>query len=207
MTEIKICGLVRPCDADYVNEAGPDYAGFILNYPPSRRSLSPEQARDLRLRLKPGIKAVGVFVNEGVEEASRAAELIGLDVIQLHGQEGEGYVAALRRIWHGPIWKAFRVRSAEDLSRAEASSADEILLDNGYGTGEAFDWSLAAGLHRPFLLAGGLTPENIPRAIRELGPKLLDVSSGVETDGFKDRIKIRAAVLAAHDTKQKEGDP
>ena len=201
MTAIKICGLVRPCDVDFVNEAGPDCAGFILNYPKSRRNLSPDKARDLRQRLRPGIKAVGVFVNEGVEEVSRAAALAGLDVIQLHGQEDEGYVAALRRIWRGPIWKAFRVRSAEDLSRAEASSADEILLDNGYGTGEAFDWSLAAGLHRPFLLAGGLTPENIPRAIRELGPKLLDVSSGVETDGVKDRKKIRAAVLAAHDAR------
>ena len=201
MTEIKICGLVRPCDADYVNEAGPDCAGFILNYPQSRRNLSPEQAKELRQRLRPGIKAVGVFVNESVEEVCKAAALVGLDVIQLHGQEDEEYVSALRRIWHGPIWKAFRVRSAEDLTGAEASSADEILLDNGYGTGEAFDWSLAAGFHRPFLLAGGLTPENISRAIRELGPKLLDVSSGVETDGFKDRDKIRAAVLAAHDVR------
>ncbi|MBR4702982.1 MAG: phosphoribosylanthranilate isomerase [Oscillospiraceae bacterium] len=206
MTEIKICGLFRDRDIDYVNEAGPDYAGFILNYPPSRRNLSPARAGELQRRLRPEIKAVGVFVNETVEEVCRVSELVGLNVIQLHGQEDAEYIAALRKLWGRPIWKAFRVRSCEDLSRAEASSADEILLDNGYGTGEAFDWSLAAGLHRPFLLAGGLTPENIPQAIRELRPKLLDISSGVETDGVKDREKIRAAVLAAHG-KKKEGNP
>ncbi len=200
MTMIKVCGLVRDRDVDYVNEAGPDYAGFILNCPKSRRSLSPEQAKALRKRLRPGIKAVGVFVNGSVQAVCRAAELIGLDVIQLHGQEDGDYIAALRELWKGPVWKAFRVRSSKDLSRAEASGADEILLDNGYGTGEAFDWSLAAGFRRPFLLAGGLTPENIPQAVRTLRPKLLDISSGVETEGVKDRDKIRAAVLAAHGT-------
>ncbi len=201
MTEIKICGLVRDRDADYVNEAGPDYAGFVLNFPQSRRSLSPEQAMRLRQRLRPGILAAGVFVNESIQAVCRAAELIGLDVIQLHGQEDAEYIAALRGLWSGPVWKAFRVRSIGDLAEAEASSADGILLDNGYGTGAAFDWSLAAGFQRPFFLAGGLTPENIPSAIRALRPKLLDVSSGVETAGCKDREKIRAAVLAAHGTR------
>ena len=87
--------------------------------------------------------------------------------------------------------------SAADLAAAEKSAADAVLLDNGYGTGEAFDWSLAAGFHRPFLLAGGLTPENIPEAIRTMRPALVDISSGVETDKKKDRDKILAAVHAA----------
>ena len=96
-----------------------------------------------------------------------------------------------------PVWKAFKVRSAADLAAAEKSCADEVLLDNGYGTGAAFDWTYAAGFSRPFILAGGLTPENIPQTIRTLHPKALDISSGVETDKVKDRAKILAAVRAA----------
>lgn len=205
MTEIKICGLFRDCDIDYVNEAGPDYAGFIMNFPKSHRSLAPEEAAALRRRLRPDIRAVGVFVNESIQAVQAEAERIGLQVIQLHGQEDDGYIAALRRVWKGPIWKAFRVRDPADLRAAEASAADEVLLDNGYGSGKTFDWSLAVPLSRPFLLAGGLTPESIPRAIETLGPKLLDISSGVETEGRKDRNKIRAAVLAAHGTYRREG--
>ena len=197
MTQIKICGLTREADIDYVNEARPDYIGFILNFPKSRRNLSPEQAAALKSRLSPEIRAVGVFVDRPAEEVIRAAETVGLDVIQLHGHEDDAYIAALRERTNLPVWKAFRVRSAADLSAAERSSADEILLDNGYGTGEAFDWSLAGGFNRPFLLAGGLTPERIPQAIRALHPKLVDISSGVETDGVKDRDKILAAVRAA----------
>lgn len=197
MTQIKICGLTREADIDYVNEARPDYIGFILNFPKSRRNLSPEQAAALKSRLSPEIRAVGVFVDRPAEEIIRAAETVGLDVIQLHGHEDDAYIAALRERTNLPVWKAFRVRSAADLSAAERSSADEILLDNGYGTGEAFDWSLAGGFNSPFLLAGGLTPERIPQAIRALHPKLVDISSGVETDGVKDRDKILAAVRAA----------
>ena len=197
MTEIKICGLTREADIDYVNEARPDYIGFILNFPKSRRNLSPEQAAALKSRLSPEIRAVGVFVDRPAEEIIRAAETVGLDVIQLHGHEDDAYIAALRERTNLPVWKAFRVRSAADLAAAERNSADEILLDNGYGTGEAFDWSLAGGFNRPFLLAGGLTPERIPQAIRALHPKLVDISSGVETDGVKDRDKILAAVRAA----------
>lgn len=197
MTQIKICGLTREADIDYVNEARPDYIGFILNFPKSRRNLSPEQAAALKSRLSPEIRAVGVFVDRPAEEIIRAAETVGLDVIQLHGHEDDAYIAALRERTNLPVWKAFRVRSSADLSAAERSSADEILLDNGYGTGEAFDWSLAGGFNRPFLLAGGLTPERIPQAIRALHPKLVDISSGVETDGVKDRDKILAAVRAA----------
>lgn len=200
MTEIKICGLTREADIDYVNEARPDYIGFILNFPKSRRNLSPEQAAALKSRLSPEIRAVGVFVDRPAEEVIRAAETVGLDVIQLHGHEDDAYIAALRERTNLPVWKAFRVRSAADLAAAERNSADEILLDNGYGTGEAFDWSLAGGFNRPFLLAGGLTSENIPQAIRTLHPKLVDISSGVETDGAKDRNKILAAVRAARDS-------
>ena len=197
MTLIKICGLSRDCDIDYVNEAKPDYIGFILHFPKSRRNITDDRAAELRRRLSPEIRAVGVFVDQPVETVLAAADKIGLDVIQLHGHEDDAYIAALRGKTPLPVWKAFRVRSAEDLAAAEKSLADEVLLDNGYGTGEVFDWTLASGFSRSFLLAGGLTPDNLASAIRTLRPKLADISSGVETDGAKDRDKIHAAVRAA----------
>jgi len=200
MTKIKICGLYRDADIDYVNEAGADYAGFILNFPKSHRNLTPEQAAALRDRLLPGIRAVGVFVDQPVDAVLAAAETAALDVIQLHGHEDDGYIAALRKLTGCEIWKAFKVRDAADLAAAEQSAADAVLLDNGYGTGAAFDWSLAAAFRRPFLLAGGLTAENIPEAIKTMHPLLVDVSSGVETDRKKDRDKILAAVQAARNT-------
>ena len=112
MTKIKICGLYRDADIDYVNEAGPDYAGFILNFPKSHRSLTPERAAALRDRRAPGIRAVGVFVDRPVGEVLAAAETAGLDVIQLHGREDDGYIAALRALTGCELWKAFQIRSA-----------------------------------------------------------------------------------------------
>ena len=197
MTKIKICGLFRECDIDYVNEAKPDYIGFILNFPKSHRNITPEFAKQLKDRLAPEIRAVGVFVNQEIEQVIDAAETIGLDVIQLHGAEDDEYIARLRselRQRSVQIWKAFKIRSADDIEPARRSTADEILLDNGYGTGQAFDWSLAGGFDREFILAGGLTPENLREAIHTLKPKLVDISSGVETEKVKDREKILAAV-------------
>ena len=194
---IKICGLSRDCDIDYANEAKPDHVGFILHFPKSRRCIAPQRAAQLRRRLAADIRAVGVFVDQPAETVLAAAALIGLDVIQLHGHEDDAFIASLRERTELPIWKAFRIRTAADLAAAEACTADEVLLDNGYGTGEAFDWTLTSSFSRPFLLAGGLTPENIPDAVRALHPKLVDISSGVETDGVKDREKIIAAVRAA----------
>jgi phosphoribosylanthranilate isomerase len=124
-------------------------------------------------------------------------------VAQLHGQEDEDYLAALRARAPGyQIWKAFRARSPRDVAAAEGSSADLVVLDSGQGTGRTFDWSLARQVRRPFLLAGGLDPDNIPQAIRTVGPFGLDLSSGVETDRRKDREKILAAVQATREEKQ-----
>ena len=114
-----------------------------------------------------------------------------IQVAQLHGHEDETYIAALRQTTSAPIWKAFKVRTPEDVAAADASSADLILLDNGYGTGETFDWSLVQSVHRPYLLAGGLTPENVTEAVKTLQPFGVDVSSGIETDGHKDPEKMR----------------
>ncbi len=193
---IKICGLFREFDIQYVNEARPDYAGFILLFPQSHRNIHPEWAAELKKALRPEIRSVGVFVDQPQEAVLSAADVAGLDVIQLHGHEDEAYIRELKKKTARPVWKAFHIRTKENVRAAEESSADEILLDNGYGTGQSFDWSLLSEISRPFCLAGGLTPENIPEAIRLFSPKLVDISSGVETAGLKDREKIRRAVKA-----------
>lgn len=198
MTKIKICGLYRSCDIRYVNTVRPDWCGFILNFPKSHRSLTPERVRELRQELDGGITPVGVFVDQPVEAVAELLNDGTIAVAQLHGGESEDYIAALRAAAPGfPIWKAFRVRGAEDLAAAEASSADLVVLDSGQGSGERFDWSLGKAVKRPFLLAGGLTPENIPQAVEQLHPYGVDLSSGVETDRRKDLEKMRAAVEAA----------
>lgn len=201
MTKIKICGLSRPQDIQFVNEARPDWCGFIINFPKSHRNVTPHQVRSLRAELHPDILPVGVFVDQPLEEIAALLKDGTLAVAQLHGQETPEDIAALRALVPGcQIWKAFKIRSAADLAAALASPADLVLLDNGQGTGQTFDWSLVQGVDRPFLLAGGLTPENIPQAIQAVHPYGLDLSSGVETEKKKDREKILAAVAAARNT-------
>ena len=204
MTKIKICGLYHRSDIDYVNRAEPDWCGFVINFPKSHRNVTPEQARELRAGLSRRVTPVGVFVDSPVETVAELLDDGTLAAAQLHGHEDETYIARLRSLAHGhpmwsgyEIWKAFKICAPADLDAANASAADLVLLDNGYGTGETFDWSLAGGVKRPFLLAGGLTPENIPDAIRQIRPYGLDISSGVETDKKKDLKKILAAVAAA----------
>lgn len=198
MTKIKICGLYRPEDILFVNRAGPDWCGFIINFPKSHRSLTPDQVRALRQHLSDAVIPVGVFVDQPVETAAALLNDGTISIAQLHGHEDAAYIRALRSAAPGyPVWKTYRIRSAEDLAAAGASPADLVILDNGYGTGETFDWSLADGTARPFLLAGGLTPENIPGAVARLHPYGLDLSSGAETDKKKDSAKIQAAVTAA----------
>lgn len=197
MTKIKICGLYRPEDIQYANQARPDWCGFIVNFPRSHRSLIPDQVRALRRDLDSAIVPVGVFVDQPVEEVAGLLRDKTVSIAQLHGQEDAAYIAALRKAAPDcTIWKAFKIRRAEDLRAVNSSTADMVILDNGYGTGAHFDWSLAEGADRPYLLAGGLTPENISEAITRLCPYGLDISSGVETDKKKDLMKIQAAVTA-----------
>ena len=200
MTRIKICGLSRPCDIAYVNQAKPDWCGFVVNCPKSRRNVTPDQVRALRERLASAVIPVGVFVDRPVEEVAGLLNDGTIAVAQLHGHEDENYTATLRAAAPGKeIWKAFPVRGPADLERAIAFPADRILLDSGQGTGRIFDWSLLKNFPRPYVLAGGLNPENLSAAIRALHPYGVDLSSGVETDGLKDFTKIQAAVAAARE--------
>lgn len=201
MTKIKICGLTRPCDVDAVNEVLPDYIGLV--FAKSRRQVSAEQAAALRARLDPKIRAVGVFVDENPAAVADLLNAGIIDMAQLHGSEDAAYLAFLRERTDRPIIKAIRVKDRAALERGADLDADFFLLDSFStvavgGTGRRFDWSLAAGhsLPRPIFLSGGLTPESIPEAVAALHPYAVDLSSGVESDGLKDRAKIAAAVAA-----------
>ncbi len=194
--KIKLCGLSRPVDIDYVNQAKPDYCGFIVNFPKSRRNVTPEQVRALTARLSGDIIPVGVFVDESVETVAGLLEDGTIAVAQLHGHEDEAYLAALRKLTAKPIWQAFQIRSAADLERAKSSTANLVLLDSGQGSGVTLDWRILADFPRPYVLAGGLTAENIPAAVQQVKPYAVDLSSGVETEGYKDYEKMLAAVAA-----------
>ncbi len=203
MTKVKICGLFRPEDILAVNEAKPDYAGFILNFPKSHRSLTLSQAEPLVAMLDCNIRAVGVFVDQPMETVVAAAPMFS--VIQLHGQEDNEYIDTLRR--HCPqleVWKAFKIRTQEDIARAATSTAQHIVLDNGYGTGETFDWTLLAAVQRPFFLAGGLQADNLQAAMENYAPYGVDISSGAETQRKKDREKIHVLVQIVRQTERSE---
>jgi tryptophan synthase beta chain len=189
-----------PTDADAVLAAEVDYAGVVL-WEGSHRCVGVGKACAIHARLAGRVPLVGVFVDEDVERVAALLAEGTIDVAQLHGSEDEAYITRLRLLVPGcVVWKAFVVRDESGLAAARSSSADLVLLDNGKGTGEAFDWSLVRDLGRPFLLAGGLTPENLPEAIARLHPWGVDLSSGVETDGVKDPARILAVARAAHGT-------
>jgi len=187
--KIKICGLFRDCDINYVNEVKPDFIGFV--FAKSRRQVSTGWAEAMRPKLRPEIMPVGVFVNEPLAKVSQLLNDSIIEMAQLHGNETEQYIQELKSLTNKPIIKAVRVLSQEDIEGAEHSVADFLLLDNGTGgTGESFDWSLVSKVKKPFFLAGGLKADNIEQAIAATSPYAVDLSSGVETDGLKDRAKI-----------------
>lgn len=194
---IKMCGLTRPCDIEAVNELQPDYIGFVFAKK-SRRYVSPEKAKELKAMLAPGIQAVGVFVNEEPEQIVSLLEAGTIDVAQLHGQEGETEIRRLRELTDHPLIQAFRIDTEQDVERANASTADYVLLDSGAGgTGTVFDWDLLRAIRRPYFLAGGLDTENLGTVKAKLNPYGVDVSSGIETGGYKDKEKMTAFVAAA----------
>ena len=193
MTKIKLCGLSRDCDIETANKLKPDFIGFVFAAK-SKRRVTHLQAAELKSKLDPEIKAVGVFLDDDLDMVASMLNLGIVDVVQLHGTEDEEYLAELRTITDKPIIKAFVIRSEDDVKRAEESSADYVLLDGGKGEGKAFDWSLLKEIKRPFFLAGGLNTENVAAAVKSLRPFAVDVSTGVETDGVKDTEKMTAFV-------------
>ncbi len=195
MTKIKLCGLSRIEDIETANELKPEYIGLVFA-PQSGRCVTPRTAVKLKQTLAAEIQAVGVFVDERLEKIVELSRDGVVDVVQLHGNESEDYIRRLKQRVDKPIVKAFRVKTASDIADAERSSADYILLDSGAGTGAAFDWKLLRNMRRPYFLAGGLAPDNAADAVKRLRPFAVDVSSGIETDGAKDKEKMAAFVAA-----------
>ncbi|MBQ1312739.1 MAG: phosphoribosylanthranilate isomerase [Blautia sp.] len=188
---VKMCGLSRPEDILAVNEAKPDFAGFILGYQKSFRNIPEETLAVLTSLLDEEILPVGVFVDAPLEVPERLLKKGILKLAQLHGEEDEDYIRSLQERTGRPVIKAFTVRNAGDIQRALKSSADYILLDQGKGGGQVFDWSLIPPIERRFFLAGGLGTDNIEEAVRKVHPWALDLSSGLETGKKKDPEKIR----------------
>lgn len=195
MTKIKICGLKREEDIFFVNEFLPDYIGFV--FAKSSRQVNEKTARRLKSLLHPSITAVGVFVNAPPEEIACLYREQIIDIAQLHGDESPGYLLHLKKRAPAlPIIRAVRVQSREQIQQAARLPCDYLLLDtyrkDTYGgSGHTFDQSLIPPLGKPFFLAGGLNAENIRESITKCRPYAVDVSSAVETGGYKDKEKIR----------------
>lgn len=185
MVKIKICGLRRQEDIDFVNILKPDYIGFILTAG-FRRSIDYETAKALKSRLDRSIKAVGVFVDEGIESINRFIDGGIIDIAQLHGSESADFCSQINI----PVIKVFKPCNFNKISEYE-SAADYFLFDSGTGTGRAFDWNEIPKTEKPFFLAGGLDKNNVKTAVENIKPYAVDASSSVETSGFKDFDKIK----------------
>jgi phosphoribosylanthranilate isomerase len=200
---IKICGIFREQDIDYVNEARPDYCGFV--FAESKRQVSAAQAACLRRRLAEGIMAAGVFVNAPIGEITALYRDGTINIAQLHGDEDEPYIAELKDVSAKsgkkpiPIIKVIKSEEFSSLLPTPYSPLpiDYYLLDSGSGSGETFDWGVLNSLEidKPWFLAGGINLDNIGQAMAAK-PFGIDISSGAETGGVKDREKILQLVAA-----------
>lgn len=208
--EVKICGLSTPETVDAAVAAGADLIGLVF-FPKSPRNVTLEQAARLAARARGRAKVVALVVDAGDEQLHDIARRVQPDFFQAHGSETPERVAEIERLTGRPVIKAIRVRDAADIASASAfSSAASLILYDAKapetlggalpgGNGHAFDWELLEGGRRPaFMLAGGLSPENVAQAIRVTGAPMVDVSSGVETaPGVKDPALIRKFIEAA----------
>lgn len=193
-TKVKVCGMTQLQDAEFAVEQGADAVGFIF-YKKSPRSITMKEAREIISKLPPFVDTVGVFVNESADRVNKVADYCGLDMVQLHGEESPAFCRKIRR----RVIKAFRVIDLQSLKQMEKYPVSGFLLDTFCadlhgGTGKTFDWNLALPAKKmgSVILAGGLTPRNIGRAIRQVRPYGVDVCSGVEkTPGIKDPEKVR----------------
>ena len=206
---VKICGLTTPESVAASVAAGAAYLGFNF-FARSPRSVTPALARDLAIEVPPGVAKVALVVDADDAMLDAIAETVPLDMLQLHGSETPERVAELRSRFGLPVMKVIGVREAADLDRVEdyAAVADQILIDAKApegavlpgGNGVPFDWRLVAGRRWPvpWMLAGGLTPDNVAEAIRLTGVRQVDTASGVESaPGVKDADRIRAFCEAA----------
>lgn len=196
MTKVKICGLSRIEDIQYCNELTPNFIGFILDFPKSKRNITFDKAKELKSLLNKDIKSVGVFVNANIDTITKYCTENIIDIIQLHGNEDVEYINELKSRVNKPITKAIRVKSAEEIIQADKLPCDYLLLDTYVsnivgGSGLTFDWSIIPQISKPFFLAGGLNVDNVSKAIEMCNPFAVDVSSSVEDGDFKSYNKIK----------------
>jgi phosphoribosylanthranilate isomerase len=204
MTKVKICGLKRLIDIDIVNLYLPDYVGFV--FASSRRKVTYEEAKIFKRNLDKRIQAVGVFVNEPMDNIVHLCNENVIDLIQLHGDEDEGYIISLQALVEKPIIKAIRVKSKEHVIREGISSSDYLLFDtystDSYGgSGVSFNRELIPELEKPYFFAGGLNSDNLIESIRTTTPYCVDISSGVEMDGYKDKDKVSEIINMVRNLK------
>ncbi len=210
---VKICGIREAAEAEAAVEAGADALGFNF-WPGSSRYVEPEKARGIIRSVGPFVSCVGVFVNERADKIRAVADKAGLDAIQLHGDEPPGFCLEFPNL---KVIKALRVRAGFQPATLADYPAAAVLLDAAVpgsygGTGERFDWGMAAEAtgYARIILAGGLTPENVGEAIGSVRPFAVDVCSGVESEpGRKDLARLRrfmAAALAANTGLERQAD-
>ena len=190
--KVKICGLYREEDIEYINQYKPDYCGFIIDFERSHRNVDVTSLKRLSSKVDSSIQKVGVFVDEDIHTVCSLLEENVIDLVQLHGQENEDYIKKVKET-KKPVIKYFKIASQEDVQKALGSSADFILLDNGWGTGKTFDWNLLKDVNRDYFLAGGINIDNVKEAMN-LHPYCLDISSGVEVNKVKNEEKIKEII-------------
>jgi phosphoribosylanthranilate isomerase len=199
MPHVKLCGMTRLEDAEQAASLDVWAIGFIL-WPQSKRAADPAVAAGIARAMRRRLELVGVFVNPTLDEVVHAVEAIGLTHVQLHGDEGPAFCAAVAQRTGARVIKALAIGSGADIRDLERFHTDFHMLDTGRGTGKTWDWALAAQRHSqvPAILAGGLTPENVADAIAAVRPWGVDVASGVESEpGIKDPVKVEAFVAGA----------
>jgi phosphoribosylanthranilate isomerase len=203
MTRVKLCGITRPEDSELAASLDAWAIGFIL-WPQSKRRVDPAVAAGIARQQRRKLETVGVFVNPTLDEVAHAVEGIGLTYVQLHGDEGPAFCAAVSQRTGARVIKAQGIGSGADIRDIERFHTDLHLLDTGRGgSGQTWDWALAAQRRSPVpvVLAGGLTPDNVGEAIAAVRPWAVDVASGVESaPGIKDPAKVEAFVAAARQT-------
>ena len=193
--KVKVCGMTSLKDALVAVEGGADAVGFIF-YKKSPRSVTMKTVREIVLELPPFVDTVGVFVDETAEQINKTADYCNLDIIQLHGDESPIFCKKIRR----KVIKAFRIKDMQSVKKLSSFQVSGFLLDTFSeklhgGTGKVFDWNLALPAKKfgPVIMAGGLTPNNVQQAVRQIRPYGVDVCSGVESEpGIKDHKKVRA---------------
>ena len=197
MVKIKICGLKRLEDIKIVNKYKPDYIGFV--FADSKRKVSHELASEMKDNLDSNIISVGVFVDADSGEIIELFSKGIIEIAQLHGHESEDYIRNLKESTNDElkIINAIEMSDEKDLFGYDNSIADYLLFDSGKGSGKTFDWNLIRkDLNKEFFLAGGIDISNISKAIEEINPYAIDLSSSLETNGFKDENKIREIMEA-----------